>query len=153
LTCLFPSFESVRAYRKGCRCNRCRTGKRKSRQASEAKPFSERAPEIRKKYPVPVGPILDVLEKWLLQIGHSNGFTDSNQTFTESEIRVATPCQILAQELGMKEHSTARMLSRFRNRETTYMSFDRADKIITTLHGPQYWHETTELQRIYEECA
>ena len=137
MSCLYPNVSPVTAYKKGCRCSVCRSGRRQILRECAGKPWAERSPGIRKRYPVPAEPILKLLENWL----------------QERKSDVSEPYESLGMELGIKESGAARMIYRLRNKETTYMSLAQADKIISALFGPHYWYENEELLAIYEEHA
>lgn len=137
MKCRFPMLAAGSSYNKGCRCDRCRTHKREVNKASAGRSWEKRCSGIQKRYPVPAEPILRLLESWLTEVG------------SQTDI----PIEVLAQELRMKESTAARMVYRLRNRETTYMSFNAADNIVSKLYGPHFWLLDDELHAIYEEHA
>jgi hypothetical protein len=120
---------------------------------SSGRPWEERTLELQRRYPIPVAPILKVLNEWMERRELEQSWGNDRVTFTTSAERPSSPGIILGQELGMTTESALKMLSRFRRGETTYTDFKTADRIVTALFGPQYWYENEELQKIYEEHA
>lgn len=135
--CKFPEVGPGTAYSRKCRCDRCRAHKKELRNKSAGRAWEERSNGMRKRYPVPAGPILNLLETWIAE-----NRTELNDGF-----------ESLGQELGILPDSASRLVLRLRSGETTYMSLAQADKIISALYGPHYWYLNDDLQAIYEEHA
>lgn len=104
---------------------------------SSGRPWEERNPGMKKRYPVPAELVLELIESWL----------------EERRNEEADQYESLGQELGIKQSGAMRMVYRLRHKETTYMSFGQADKIISALFGPQHWYTDETLNAIYEEHA
>ena len=153
MKCKFPELKRGGGYNRGCRCESCRSHKRERRKLSSGRPWEERTLELQRRYPIPVAPILKVLNEWMERRELEQSWGNDLVTFTTSAERPSSPGIILGQELGMTTESALKMLSRFRRGETTYTDFKTADRIVTALFGPQYWYENEELQKIYEEHA
>ena len=65
----------------------------------------------------------------------------------EGNIEISKVRHALAQRTGIHERAIYRIL----NRGVETISFDNADRIVTSLLGPMAWHSNEELSEIYEE--
>lgn len=117
------------------------------------KPIEQRTAQMQSRYPVPVAPILRLLEKWLDEKSKQKDWERRNNWELSMGEQDSSPIRILAHELEMTVDTATRMMSRYRNKETTYMAFNNADRIVSILYGPHYWYVDDELREIYETCA
>ena len=120
-----------------------------------SKPFEERNAGTQKRYPVPVAPILRVIEQWLEETSLQQQWQQgvSEHGYHTKEGSLASPFEVLATVIDTSPSTATRMIYRMRNQESTYTDFKTADKIITALYGPHHWYVDDELRAIYEEHA
>lgn len=83
-------------------------------------------------YPIPVKPVLEAIERWLVEEAERSGY---NRSFRNG---IASPLITLAARADMSEATCARNLSRFRN-ESKRMTLTTAERFINATYGDELW--------------
>ncbi len=98
------------------------------------------APAHQANHPVPVQPVLAVVERWIAENAAESGWTTNGRT------GMLRPERQLAQVMGLKWTTVARQLYRMRH-ESQHLTLVNADRYVDATYGHRLWavdHELAE---------
>lgn len=99
-------------------------------------------------YCVPVGPIRRVIRDWFReQTGNARGW-EINQLDKQESRALTNFCELIWPE---SKFATAERSYRRLMKETEWMEFELAERILIATGREEYWHCDPELSKIYEE--
>lgn len=99
-----------------------------------------------RRYPVPVGPVLRVVEQWLADETERERWEPNGNRHDNNVL--LSPTERLAATVGMTGDGLRRQLRRLRY-EATHCSVETADKLIAATYGPDMWRTDPELAAVH----
>jgi len=94
--------------------------------------YLDRSAQNRALYPVPVKPVLEAVERWLVEDKKRTGWNPGGRD------GISSPMANLAQRAGVSYSSFSRTIYRLRN-ESQHMSMAQAERLIEATYGDVVW--------------